>query len=227
MIAAKFPTLETTDHTLSAYLTEVGLERQLFELAAEAVCASVHSEDTNLDIADLVLSIRNNSAFRALTENGAEYGLYQQRSRGGKSYITNLDETLKIMVHNTNAATALGAHVPTFLSKRRRHGTAYVHSEAQGELDFGETVIDFDGDTEEAGSTTIDVCVFAEKVDGGIDCRVELLVDAQLNDKGDAFETCAKRFGLKFKPDEFIDVPVDDFDEDGDFSDVVKPKTGR
>ncbi|WP_287012323.1 hypothetical protein [Actibacterium sp.] len=228
MIAAKFPTLDVDDDVLASQLTELGLDRQLFELAAEAVCEAVHREDPNLDIADLVLSIRNNAAFRAITETGVEFGLFQQRSRGGKSFITNLDGTLKLMVHNTDAATALGAHIPTFLSKRRRNGTAYVHSEAQGELDFGEVVIEpeeFSGTSE---ATTVDVCIFAEKNDGGIDCRIELLVDARLTERGDAFETCSKRLGLKFKPDEFgKTVAEEDFDEQDDFSDVVKPKNAR
>lgn len=228
MIAAKFPALVDADHSLSEYLDSVGLDRQLFDLAAEAVCAVVHSEDINLDIADLVLSIRNNAAFRAITERGAELGLFQRRSRGGKSFITNIEETLKIMVHNTDAATALGAHIPTFVSKRRRNGTAYVHSEAQGEMDFGETVIDFGDKHEHSDVNTIDVCIFAEKIDGGIDCRIEILIDARLNDRGDAFETCSKRFGMKFMPDQFMQrLSEDEVNDEDDFSDVVKPKIER
>ncbi len=227
MIAAKFPTIQNEASNIDTFLTSIGLNSQLFEYAAEAVCSIVHSENPIYDIVDLVLSIRNNAAFRALAEVGADCGIYQQRSRGGKSYITDLDDTLKIMVHNTDASTGLGTHVPAFASKRSRQGTSYVHNEAQGELDFDETVIELENKSVCSKQTTIDVCIFAEKIDGDITCRIELLVNAELTERGHAFEACDKRFGMTFKSSDFVsESEQNDTDED-DFSAYISPKNGR
>ncbi len=226
MIAAQFPTIETDSASTDEFLQNIGLSSTIFERAAEAVCGVVHNENPNFDIADLVLSIRNNAAFRALTEAGAEYNIFQKRSAGGKSYITDLDDTLKIMVHNSDAATALGNHIPAFASKRVRSGTSYVHSEAQGELDLGDPVIELEPAAPVSTQTTIDVCIFAEKIDGSISCRIELLVDAELTERGDAFKRCKRRFGMTFKSSDFVALSESKDVSGDDFSAIVSPKTG-
>lgn len=224
MIAATFPTLKDEPDTVADFLNDQGLHPQLFHFAAEAVCAAVHRENANLDIADLVLGARNQAAFRALTENGADFGLFQHRSKGGKACITNSESSLIIMVHNTDAATGLGKHAPAFASKRSRRGTSYAHNEAQDEFDLGSDVIEFDGHTEEMFQTTIDVCVFAEKVDGEIVCRIELLVGAKMNAAGSAFTACQQRFSMKFEADNFVAPHVIQDVNDDDFDDMIRPK---
>lgn len=223
MITSSFPTLKDEPETVAKFLDKQGLDIQLFQFAAEAVCDAVHNENPNLDIPDMVLGIRNNRAFRALLENGADFGILQHRSRGGKAYITNLDSTLKIMVHNTDAATGLGAHIPAFASKRNRRGTHYLHNESQAELEFGDDVIEFASQDEKNVSTTIDVCIFAEKVDGNIVCRLELLVDAQMNTSGSAFIGCSKRYGMKFGAEDFVTSSAAFEGEDDDFDSMVRP----
>lgn len=227
MIAAAFPTLHDEADKVDLFFDDLGLPRQLFTYAAEAVCDAVLRENLNFDIIDLTLGFRNNAAFRALLENGSDVGLFQKRSKGGKSFITNLDESLKIMLHNTDAATALGAHIPAFLSKRARRGTSYIHDEAQGELDLGGEVIEFISQTAAQASTTVDVCVYAEKVDGNVLCRMEFLVDAKLNNKGDAFGSCVKRYGIIFDTSEFVGVLDRRAEPDDDFENVVLPKSKR
>lgn len=224
MIAAKFPTLRDEPDTVENFLAVVGLKTQLFEFAAEAVCEAVQRENANLDIADLVLGIRNNAAFRALAENGADYGVFQHRSRGGKACITNTDENLLIMVHNTDVATGMGAHAPKFMSKRSRRGTSYVHTEAQDEFDLGDEVIEFEQALDSKKQTTIDVCIFSEKTDGKAICRIELLVDAQMNVRANEFTGCMKRYGMKFKADDFVASGVSYDVDDEDFGDIIRPK---
>lgn len=228
MIAASFSSLKNEPNTVEAFLDEIGLTSELFQFAAEAVCEVVHQENANADIADLVLGIRNNAAFKALVLNGADHGIFQHRSKGGKACITNSDETLVIMVHNTDVATGLGAHAPKFMSKRSRPGTSYVHSDKQGELDLGDEVIEFEAaetNTEKA-QTKIDLCIFAEKVDGVPICRLELLVDAQLNERGNEFIGCSRRFGITYNADEFVASNVDYDADNDDFDDLIKPKRG-
>lgn len=229
MIAASFPTLKDEPDTVETFLSEIGLTTQLFGFAAEAVCEVVRQENANADIADLVLGIRNNAAFKALVLNGADFGIFQHRSRGGKACITDSDETLVIMVHNTDAATGLGAHAPKFMSKRSRPGTSYVHSETQGELDLGDEVIEFIGgeETTEQQQTKIDLCIFAEKVDGNPVCRFELLVDAELNERGNEFISCKRRFGIIHNAENFV-ASNDDYDanDDDDFDELIKPRRG-
>lgn len=230
MIAASFPTLKDDPNTVEAFLDDIGLTSQLFDLAAEAVCEVVHQENANADIADLVLGIRNNAAFKSLVLNGADYGIFQHRSPRGKACITNSEETLVIMVHNTDAATGLGAHVPKFMSKRNRPGTSYVHSEKQGELDLGDDVIEFVRDeenTDQQQQTKIDVCIFSEKVDGIPVCRLELLVDAQLNERGNEFIGCKRRFGIIYNADDFISSTTGYDSDDEDFDEMIKPRLGR
>lgn len=228
MIAANFPFLKDEPETVEKFLDEIGLKTQLFEFAAEAVCEAVHEEDPNADIADLVLGIRNNAAFRTLVRNGAEYGVFQHRSKGGKACIINSDKTLMIMVHNTDAATGLGAHAPRFMSKRNRPGTSYVHSEEQGELDLGSEVIEHEltlGAVPQP-QTKIDVCIFAEKVEGTPICRIELLVDAEMNERGNEFVSCVRRFGMKFRADDFVASSVTYGAEVEDFDELIKPRNG-
>lgn len=229
LISARFPTLHDDIDTVERFLDGIGLSAQLFSLAAEAVCEVVQQENTNADIADLVLGIRNNAAFKALVLNGADYGIFQRRSRGGKTCITNSDETLVIMVHNTDAATGLGAHAPKFMSKRRRPGTSYVHSEKQGELDLGNEVIEFmrSENTADQKATKIDLCIFAEKVDGIPVCRLELLVDAQMNEQGNEFIGCKRRYGITHKADDFVFSSTIGYDApDNDFDELIKPRNG-
>ncbi|MEL7107525.1 MAG: hypothetical protein AAGM21_16505 [Pseudomonadota bacterium] len=228
MIAANFPSLKDEPDTVEAFLNDVGLKAQLFEFVAEAVCEVVHEEDPNADIADLVLGIRNNAAFRTMVRNGAEYGVFQHRSKGGKACITNSDKALMIMVHNTDAATGLGAHAPKFMSKRSRPGTSYVHSEEQGELDLGSEVIEHElaSSTDPQIQTKIDVCIFAEKVEGIPICRIELLVDAEMNERGNEFTCCRRRFGMKFRADDFVASSVTYGAEIEDFDELIKPRNG-
>lgn len=224
MIAASFPTLKDEPETISSFMAGHGLDIQLLHLAAEAVCDVVHRENANLDIDDLAPGVRNNAAFRALAEAGADFGIFKHRSKGGKTCITNSETSLMIMVHNTDAATGLGAHVPAFASKRRRNGTDYVHTEEQGELDFGDEVIEANEEAGDCTLTTIDVCIFAEKVDGKPICRIELLVDAQMNKSKTAFTTCRERYGMKFKADDFVASSISYDAEDDDFASLVRPK---
>ena len=224
--AASFPSLKDDTETIMDFLNSVGLDAQLFEFAAEAVCETVHQEDANADIADLVLGVRNNAAFKAIVLNGADFGVFQHRSRGGKACITNTEKSLMIMVHNTDEATALGAHIPRFMSKRRRPGTSYVHSEEQCEFDLVDDVDELgvaDGGCH-LDKTKIDVCVFAEKKDGTPICRIELLVDAQLDDRGNEFVSCKQRFGMKFKGDDFMPVSSSDTSDIEDFDDLIIPR---
>jgi len=228
LIAANFPSLKDEPDTVEAFLANIGLKTQLFEFAAEAVCEVIHQENANADIADLVLGIRNNAAFRALVLNGSDYGLFQHRSKSGKACITNAEKTVVIMVHNTDVATGLGAHAPKFMSKRSRPGTSYVHSTEQGELDLDDDVIELETavGTDQLSQTKIDVCIFAEKVNGTTTCRIELLIDAQLNDRGNEFISCKRRFGMTFKPDDFV-APSDTYGSDTEeFDDLVKPRSG-
>jgi hypothetical protein len=224
LIAAKFPTLKEEPETVADFLASQGLAAQLIQFAAEAVCDAVHDEDINLDIADLVLGNRNRVAFRALAENGADFGIFQHRSKGGKACLTNSDTTLRILVHNTDAATGLGSHAPAFASKRIRRGTHYAHNATQAELDLGVEVIEFDEESEEKVMTTIDVCIFAEKVDGEISCRVELLVDAEMNLTGSAFTACKQRFGMKIEVEKDVASNETSDVEDYDFENMIKPK---
>ena len=228
MIAAKFPTLKDEPETVENFLIEVGLSTQLFEFAAEALYEIVRNEDTNADIADFVLTIRSNAVFKSLILNGSEYGLFQHRSKGGKTCIRNTEDSLVLMVHNTNAATGLGTHVPKFMSKRCRPGTTYVHSEMQGELDLDCDVIEEDFETKTARDhvTKIDVCVFAETVNGLPLCRIELLVDAELDRRNTRFISCKRRFAMTFKSEEFV-VPATEYGENTeDFGELIKPKRG-
>lgn len=224
MIAATFPTLKDEPDTISSFMRSHELDIQLLHLAAEAVCEVVHRENANLDIDDLAPSVRNNAAFRTFAEAGADFGIFKHRSKGGKTCLTNSESSLMIMVHNTDEATGLGAHVPAFASKRSRRGTHYVHTEEQGELDFGDEVIEFDEKVDNCPVTTIDVCIFAEKVDGKPICRFELLVDAQMNGSKTAFTTCRERYGMKFKADDFVASTVSQDIEDDDFASLVRPK---
>jgi hypothetical protein len=224
LIAASFPTLKDEPFTISSFLTNQGLDIQLLNFAAEAVCDVVHRENANLDIDDLAPSVRNNAAFRALAESGAEFGIFKHRSKGGKTCITNSESTLMIMVHNTDEATGLGTHAPAFASKRIRRGTHYVHTEEQGELDFGDQVIEIEEKGEDNTLTTIDVCIFAEKIDGKPICRIELLVDAEMNASKTAFTACRERYGMKFKADDFVAASVTYGAEDDDFDSIVRPK---
>jgi hypothetical protein len=224
LIAARFPTLKDEPDTISSFLTNHGLDIQLLHFAAEAVCDVVHRENANLEIDDLTPGIRNNAAFKAFAEPGAEFGFFKHRSKGGKTCITNSESTLMIMFHNTDEATGLGTHAPAFGSKRPRRGTNYVHTEEQGELDFGDQVIEIE---EKAGGnalTTIDVCIFAEKVDGKPICRIELLVDAEMNAAKTAFTACRERYGMKFKADDIVATSVKHDAQDDDFDSIVRPK---
>ena len=228
MIAASFPSLKNEPDTVETFLGEIGLTTQLFQFTAEAVCEVVHQQNANADIADLVLGIRNNAAFKALVLNGADHGIVQHRSKGGKACITNSDQTLIIMVHNTDVATGLGAHAPKFMSKRSRPGTSYVHSEKQGELDLGDEVIEIEADEADTikTQTKIDLCIFAEKVDGMPICRLELLVDAQLNERGNEFVGCKRRFGITYNADEFVASSAGYDADDDDFDNLIKPRRG-
>lgn len=223
MIAATFPTLKDEPDTVADFLNDHGLHPELLRFAAEAVCKVVHRENVNLDISDLVLGCRNNEAFRALAESGADFGIFQHRSKGGKACITNSESSLLIMVHNTDAATGLGAHAPAFASKRSRRGTSYAHNESQDEFDLAGEVIEFNGNSVEMSQTTIDVCIFADKTDGKIVCRIELLVDAEMNATGSAFTACQQRFGMKFDADDFVANDVIQDANDDDFDDVIRP----
>ena len=227
MISAKFSALQKEPSDIENFLSDVNLSVQLFDFAAEAVCTVVHGENENYDVADLVLGGRNNAAFRTLAQMGADYGIFQIRSKGGKSYIANQDKTLRIMVHNTDKATALGAHVPAFASKRRRHGTSYIHSEAQGEFEFGDEVVELEKPNVCVQVTTIDACIFAEKIDGNIDCRIELLIGAELTERGDAFQSCEKRFGIIYKSSDFAPLNEQYDSGDEDFSRYISPKQGN
>ena len=224
MIAASFPTLIDEPVTISSFLMNQGLDIQVLHFAAEAVCDVVHRENANLDIDDLAPGVRNNAAFRALAEAGAEFGIFKHRSKGGKTCITNSESTLMIMVHNTDEATGLGAHTPAFASKRTRRGTHYVHTEEQGELDFGDQVIEIEEKTANNALTTIDVCIFAEKIDGKPICRIELLVDAEMNISKTAFTACRERYGMKFNADDIVATSVKHDAQDDDFDSIVRPK---
>lgn len=224
LIAASFPTLKDEPVSISSFLTNQGLDIQLLNFAAEAVCDVVHRENANLDIDDLAPGVRNNAAFRALAEAGAEFGIFKHRSKGGKTCITNSESTLMIMVHNTDEATGLGTHAPAFASKRTRRGTHYVHTEEQGELDFGDQVIEIEEKAGDNALTTIDVCIFAEKIDGQPVCRIELLVDAEMNTSKTAFTACRERYGMKFKADDIVASSVKHDAQDDDFDSMVRPK---
>jgi hypothetical protein len=220
-----FPSLNEDSNSFSSFLESHGLHSELVHLSVEALCDAVHRENANFDIDDMTLGIRNNAAFKALAEAGVEYGLFKHRPKGGKTYITNVDSTLKIMVHNTDEATGLGAHIPAFASKRRRRGTSYVHTEDQGELDFGDEVIEMEHGAGADPSTTIDLCIFADKVDGQITCRVEMLVDAQMNAQNTAFTGCRERYGMKFRTDELVATDASYDVEESEFDTLVVPKT--
>ncbi len=222
----RFPSLVKDDKPLTAFLETHMLNIELFHQMAEAVCATVHDEDENLDIQDLVLGIRNNAAFRTLAEHGSDHGLFQKRPKSGKVYLANIAGDLRIMVHNTDAATGLGKHVPQFLSKRPRRGTSYVHSEAQAEMDLIMPIHEV-GAAKEDAETTIDVCVFAEKqADGEMTCRLELLVDAEMNNAGTKFETCRLRFGIDIG-DDLLDIAPSKDEGDDDDGEVVVPVSPR
>lgn len=226
MIASNFPSLKDEADDVEDFLKSVGLASQLFDFVAEALCEVVHKENENADVADLVLGNRNNTAFRTLIINGDDYGLFQHRSKGGKSYITNMKKDLAMMVHNTDRATGLGSHIPKFMSKRSRPGTSYVHSEKQGKLDLGSDVIEIDSELKSScqNQVKIDVCIFAEKEDGTPICRIELLVDAQLDDRGNEFISCRKRYGMTFKADDFAPYAEDYRSDEDNFEDIVKPR---
>lgn len=225
MITANVPSIALDRNELDDFLQPYGLKSVHLDLAAEALMEAVRREDAKHDVADLVMGVRNNAAFKALASASQSSGIMKRRSPGGKEYLGNADGEIKILVHNTDSATALGAHMPGFASQRARRATSYIHDEAQGELELPEDVIEFSNDKSSSPQTTIDLCIFAEKADGQVTCRYEVLVDAKLNKNKRAFSECSKRFGVKVTESSLVySSPRDNSQDTEDFSGLVTPK---